>query len=111
MKNFKSLLKFFIGLLIIILSILIWPIIRFKFGILIAERIGHLANTFDNYIYSRNSRGNFEFAIFHINSSISNTELLRLWKINQKRIIFSNLAKIVIHTSRKFKLGKKKGKL
>tara|TARA_B100001063_G_C16764108_1_gene557654 strand:+ start:644 stop:1807 length:1164 start_codon:yes stop_codon:yes gene_type:complete len=107
MKNLKSLLKFFIGLLIIILSILIWPIIRFKFGILIAERIGHLANTFDNYIYSRNSRGNFEFAIFHINSSISNIELLRLWKINQKRIIFSNLAKIVIHTSRKFKLGKK----
>ena len=107
MIKFKNFIKYFFGLQIIILLLLIWPIFRFKFGTLYAERIGHLANTFDNYIYSRNTRGKFELAIFHINSSISNKELYRLWKKSQKKIFFSDLAKIIIHSSKKFKIGKK----
>lgn len=107
MIKFKNFIKYFFGLQIIILLLLIWPIFRFKFGTLYAERIGHLANTFDNYIYSRNTRGKFELAIFHINSSISNEELHRLWKKSQKKIFFSDLAKIIVHSSKKFKIGKK----
>ena len=105
MKNLKFFFKYLIGLQLIILSLILRPIVRLKFGILYAERIGHLANTFDNYIYSRNHRKKIEFAFFHINNSISNNELLRLWKINIKKIFFSRLAKLVVHTNKKFHIG------
>lgn len=107
MKKLKNYFKHFIGLKIIFLSLLLWPIIRFKYGILYAERIGHLANTFDNYIYSRNSRGIMEFAFFHINGSVSNIELLRLWRVKQFKIFFSKIGKIVLHTSKRFGIGEK----
>ncbi len=107
MKLLKDLLKYSLGFIIIFFVYTFKPFLKIRFGILYAERIGHLANTFDNYIYSRNSRGKFELAIFHVNSSISNKELHRLWKISQKKIFFSNLAKIIIHSSKKFKIGKK----
>lgn len=107
MKKISKFFKYIIGLKIIIISLLLWPIIRLKYGILYAERIGHLANTFDNYIYSRNSRGILEFAFFHINSSVSNTELLRLWKLKQTKILFSKIGEIVLHTSKRFGIGKK----
>ena len=105
MKNLKFFFKDLIGLQLIVLSLILRPVVRLKFGILYAERIGHLANTFDNYIYSRNRRKKLEFAFFHINHSISNNELLRLWKINTKKIFFSKLAKLVVHTNKKFHIG------
>lgn len=107
MKRLKSYFKHLIGLKIIFISILLWPIIRFKFGILYAERIGHLANTFDNYIYARNSRGIMEIAFFHINNDVSNIELLRLWRVKQYKIFFSIIGKIVLHTSKRFGIGEK----
>ena len=86
MNLLKNLFKYFVGLLVIFLAYIIRPFIKLKFGILYAERIGHLALSFDNYIYARNKRQNIELAFFYINSTISNIELLRLWK--KERMIF-----------------------
>ena len=102
----KDLLKYSLGLIIISFVYTLSPFIKIRFGILYAERIGHLATTFDNYIFERNKRNNLELAIFHINDSISNTELLRLWK-KEKNIYFSRIAKIVFHTIKKFKFKSK----
>ena len=105
MKKISKFFKYVIGLQIIILSLLLWPIIRLKYGILYAERIGHLATAFDNYIYSRNSRGMFEFAFFILIAPYL-TLNFRLWRIKQTKILFSKIGEIVLHTSKRFEIEK-----
>lgn len=84
----KNLLIYFFSILIILLTYIIKPLIKIRYGILYAARIGHLCTTIDNYINSKTIRNSkYEIAFFFVKGPISNIEVLNIIK-KSKNIFF-----------------------
>jgi putative glycosyltransferase (TIGR04372 family) len=105
MKILKSFLQYSVGMFFFTISFILHPFIKIRYGILYAERLGHLTSTLDNYLYLKKEKDSKnEIAIFHIMRPISNEEILRLWK-NQRSIFFFKVAKYVFYFDKKFSLN------
>jgi putative glycosyltransferase (TIGR04372 family) len=101
----KNLLIYFFSITIIVLTYIIRPIIKIRYGILYAARIGHLCNTIDNYINSKTIRNSkYEIAIFFVKGPISNMEVFNIIK-NSKNIYFSKIALFIFNTMKKLKIN------
>ena len=101
----KNLLIYFFSIPIIFLTYIIKPLIKIRYGILYAARIGHLCATIDNYINSKTIRNSkYEIAFFFVKGPISNIEVFNIIK-KSKNIYFSKIDLYIFNTIKKFKIN------